>query len=261
MPLAQSGALIVSTDQVATGAITSDDILDDTIVDADIKTTAAIAYSKLDLTAKLKVADIEAGTDGELITWSATGAAAVVAVGTAGQVLTSNGVGAAPTFQAVAASVKQVVQPTAGKQGASSTAEFSIIDTTVAANELGTNGSILLRIFLSEFDVANNSSMLLDIQYGSTTLATITITSAGGGDEQNSTGIIEVVLIADGATNAQDASIHLSLGGPSATVDTATGTATEDSTGALALKVTGQYADSSANSGLIAAGVVAYIIS
>ena len=39
------------------------------------------------------------GTDGELITYDATGVAAKVAVGTATHVLTSNGVGAAPTFQ------------------------------------------------------------------------------------------------------------------------------------------------------------------
>ncbi|MGR3177831.1 MAG: hypothetical protein ACUZ8E_07215 [Candidatus Anammoxibacter sp.] len=43
---------------------------------------------------------LDDGTDGELITWDATGVTATVAVGTSGQVLTSNGVGTAPTFQA-----------------------------------------------------------------------------------------------------------------------------------------------------------------
>ena len=46
------------------------------------------------------VADLANGTDGELITWDAAGAPAVVATGTATHVLTSNGAGAAPTFQA-----------------------------------------------------------------------------------------------------------------------------------------------------------------
>jgi len=46
------------------------------------------------------VADLANGTDGELITWSATAVPATVAVGTATHVLTSNGVGTAPTFQA-----------------------------------------------------------------------------------------------------------------------------------------------------------------
>jgi len=45
------------------------------------------------------LAKIAAGTDGELITWDASGDPATVGVGTAAQVLTSNGVGAAPTFQ------------------------------------------------------------------------------------------------------------------------------------------------------------------
>jgi hypothetical protein len=45
---------------------------------------------------------IKDGTDGELITWDASGNSAAVAVGTSGHVLTSNGAGAAPTFQAAA---------------------------------------------------------------------------------------------------------------------------------------------------------------
>jgi hypothetical protein len=51
----------------------------------------------------IDVADLAVGTDGELITWDASGNPAVVAVGTAGHVLTSGGVGVAPTFQATAA--------------------------------------------------------------------------------------------------------------------------------------------------------------
>jgi len=43
---------------------------------------------------------LAAGTDGELISWDASGDPAAVAVGTATHVLTSNGAGAAPTFQA-----------------------------------------------------------------------------------------------------------------------------------------------------------------
>lgn len=49
---------------------------------------------------QVSVSDLATGTDGELITWDASGDPAAVAVGTSGQVLTSNGAGAAPTFQA-----------------------------------------------------------------------------------------------------------------------------------------------------------------
>ena len=47
----------------------------------------------------LPIAGLANGTDGELITWDASGNAAAVAVGTANQILTSNGAGAAPTFK------------------------------------------------------------------------------------------------------------------------------------------------------------------
>ena len=50
----------------------------------------------------LAIAKLADGTDGELITWNASGVIAAVAVGDADQVLTSNGAGAAPTFQAAA---------------------------------------------------------------------------------------------------------------------------------------------------------------
>jgi len=45
------------------------------------------------------LAQMASGTDGNLITYDASGNPAAVAVGTLGQVLTSNGAGAAPTMQ------------------------------------------------------------------------------------------------------------------------------------------------------------------
>jgi len=51
-------------------------------------------------TAGVPISGLQVGTDGELITWDASGDPAAVAVGTATHVLTSNGAGAAPTFQA-----------------------------------------------------------------------------------------------------------------------------------------------------------------
>lgn len=48
----------------------------------------------------VEIVMLDDGTDGELITWDASGVAATVAVGSSSQVLTSNGAGAAPTFQA-----------------------------------------------------------------------------------------------------------------------------------------------------------------
>jgi len=96
------------------------------IVNADISATAGIVASKLsgvttassadnftnktfdangagNSLSNVDVADLAPGTDGELITWSATGQPVTVATGNSGQVLTSNGAGTAPTFQAPAA--------------------------------------------------------------------------------------------------------------------------------------------------------------
>ena len=53
--------------------------------------------------AKLPVAGLANGTDGQLITWGTDAAATTVAVGTATHILTSNGDGNPPTFQAAAA--------------------------------------------------------------------------------------------------------------------------------------------------------------
>ena len=50
----------------------------------------------------IAIAKLADGTDGELITWDATGVIATVPVGTATHVLTSGGTGVAPTFQAAA---------------------------------------------------------------------------------------------------------------------------------------------------------------
>lgn len=73
------------------GGVTADstDTLTNKTIDGDNNTIQDIAVSSL-----------KSGTDGELITWDASGNATTVGAGTSGQVLTSNGAGAAPTFQA-----------------------------------------------------------------------------------------------------------------------------------------------------------------
>jgi hypothetical protein len=60
--------------------------------------------------ASIEVSDIEDGTDGELLTWDASGVIATVSTGSAGNVLVSNGAGAAPTFQSLAGGVTQATQ-------------------------------------------------------------------------------------------------------------------------------------------------------
>ena len=59
-------------------------------------------FGSLASKSKVAVSDLADGTDGQIITWDASGNPATVAVGTATHVLTSNGADAAPTFQAAA---------------------------------------------------------------------------------------------------------------------------------------------------------------
>ena len=65
----------------------------------------------------IDVADLSNGTDGELITWDANAAPAVVAVGNSGEVLTSGGVGVAPTFQAATGGLSNIVEDTTPQLG------------------------------------------------------------------------------------------------------------------------------------------------
>ena len=93
VPNLEAGFKVGGSAGVPTASIRDDAITTAKILDANI-TTAKINDDAVTL------AKLAAGTDGELITWDASGDPAAVAVGTATHVLTSNGAGAAPTFQA-----------------------------------------------------------------------------------------------------------------------------------------------------------------
>ena len=82
-----------TVDKTATG-YTKATIVADIEGNADTATTVADDA--------ITLAKMASGTDGNLITYDASGNPAYVATGNANQVLTSNGAGAAPTFQAAA---------------------------------------------------------------------------------------------------------------------------------------------------------------
>lgn len=87
MALTKTSSGVMGTDSVASDNITASSV-----------TTAKVADDAVTL------AKMAAGTDGELITYDASGDPATVPVGTATHVLTSNGAGVPPTFQSGAAS-------------------------------------------------------------------------------------------------------------------------------------------------------------
>jgi hypothetical protein len=113
--------------------------------------TAGIATTVADNA--ITLAKLAGGTDGELITYDASGDPAAVAVGTATHVLTSNGAGAAPTFQATA--------------GGGATAVHAFTNTTTTgylgtASSFGTVGAGDRDIYIKKID-SNNEGVFSKI--------------------------------------------------------------------------------------------------
>ena len=107
-----TGSLLPKTDlgityNAATGQLTATGFTGPLTGNADTVTTNAnltgIVTSAGNATAiankALAIAKLADGTDGELITWDASGVITTVGVGTDGQVLASNGAGAVPAFE------------------------------------------------------------------------------------------------------------------------------------------------------------------
>jgi hypothetical protein len=89
----------------------------------DILTLSTGAVSNAEVADNaITLAKMAHGTDGEIITYDASGAPATVGVGTTGQVLTSNGAGSAPSMQdAGGGKVLQVVNTQTGTLGTGTT--------------------------------------------------------------------------------------------------------------------------------------------
>ena len=100
-PLVLTAGDIIGAD-IAADAIDGTKIADNAI-DSEHYTDASIDEAHIAADAVNFATHLKAGTDGELITWDASGNPAAVAVGTATHVLTSGGAGVAPTFAAAAA--------------------------------------------------------------------------------------------------------------------------------------------------------------
>ena len=98
----------VGADQLASNSVVTASIVDST-GSSDGVTTAKLATSAV-TTAKvaddaITLAKMASGTDGNIISYDASGNPVAVATGSAGQVLTSAGAGAPPTFQTVSSGI------------------------------------------------------------------------------------------------------------------------------------------------------------
>jgi len=116
-PAAGSAVLIDGAISIDAGVVTGATSITSTTFVGALSGTAANVTTNANLTGvvtssgnataiadkAIGFAKLSDGTDGELITWNASGVIAAVAVGTSGHILTSGGTGVAPTFQAAAA--------------------------------------------------------------------------------------------------------------------------------------------------------------
>jgi len=82
----------VVTAAIADDAVTGANIADDTVAEANMANDA------------ISLTELKAGTDGQIITWDASGNPVAVGPGTDGQVLTSTGAGSPPAFETISSS-------------------------------------------------------------------------------------------------------------------------------------------------------------
>ncbi len=139
-----------------------------------------------------------------------------------------------------------------------STAEETLFSVSIPANILGTNGGLSGIIFIElrdDLDAGTNTATIR-FKYGATTVASTTYIATGLSDT-TFRGAIKLSLFATGATNTQAGTLEgdvstvgLVVYNSAAGTDghwknLATGTAAEDSTGALNLTVTVQWSGTS----------------
>lgn len=151
------------------------------------------------------------------------------------------------------------------------TTEYDIYSYTVAAGTLGTGNAIRVKIYISNFTQASSAGTLtFRMKYGTTTIASA-ILAEHTVSATPVKGHFEMVLTANAATNAQTGFMDFDVRADDLDLDSfgakakhqfrAGGTATEDSTGALDLKLTMQHSQSAGLTDFVPAGIVTELIS
>ena len=132
----------VGTDEIADDAVTADKLAN------SINTEIAANTAKVSLTDNsVTLAKMAGGTDGQIITYDASGDPVAVGPGTDGQVLTSTGAGSPPAFEDAAGGGKilQVVQGSTTTEASSTST--SMADTGLSASITpATNSDVLVTV-------------------------------------------------------------------------------------------------------------------
>ena len=106
----------------------------------------------------ITLAKMAGGTDGNLITYDASGDPAYVTTGSDGQVLTSTGAGSAPAFEALPATGKvlQVINAVTSTETASSSTSYADTSLTAAITPSATTSKVL--VLVNQVALLKNSS-------------------------------------------------------------------------------------------------------
>ena len=158
----------INADAVTGAKIADDAINSEHYTDGSID-TAHIADNQVTL------AKMAGGTDGNLITYDASGDPAYVATGSDGQVLTSAGAGAAPTFEALPSSgkvlqVKQVVKLDTATTTSAHGTYADISGMSLAITPSASNSKILVLVNGATSPANNNYSIAVNLVRGSTSI-------------------------------------------------------------------------------------------
>ena len=126
----------VKTTGLADDAVTGAKIADDTVAEANMANDA------------ISLTELKAGTDGQIITYDASGNPTAVGPGTDGQVLTSTGAGSPPAFEALPASNNYTHPNHSGEvtstaDGAQVIADDVVDEANLKISNAGSNGQFL----------------------------------------------------------------------------------------------------------------------
>lgn len=90
------------------------------------------------------------------------------------------------------------------------TAETSILSTTIPGSTLGTNNAVRATLFADSFTFVGSASVTFRAQYGNNQLASVTVTPTGN-TTQSVSGKVEYVVIANNSENLQRGILNVTL--------------------------------------------------
>lgn len=180
----------------------------------------------------------------------------------------NNSTNAASTAYVDAAlGVKKLAISTTDVTISNTTTETTLFTVSVPGGTLLTNNGIRIKMFVSGISLDSSRTMTIRLKFGSTTITSIAPSATGG--VTNKPGYFDFFILANGSTSSQKGIIN----GIVYTLDSniyngalpvnnflATGTASEDSTSAKTLTITGQGSIASLNVAITVSHVVAEII-